>query len=1127
MEHTLADAHRLTSRRTTRRTRERLAALLALACAALGGACSGGGELDAAAADAARDRAAARAGDGDWERARSELAPLVARGNALHEDLVRAAAVEFAASQTEAATELLERADTARKGSAAVRFLRGQIAYEAGDAPTALEHFSAAHDTAPEDLPTRLMLGAVLNELDRLDEARGHFTAIVDLGIENGGQWYVSALYRQIRLLFEVGEEAAAQTLNERWMALSELGVKAPAQTDLRLGSLGRVEAPPPAGSVTVPAGELAFETLELDLPLCATAVELAAWDLDGDGRAEIVARLEDGVAVARREGELWTERRVLSAEGVRWVRPADLDNDGDLELAVPAGILTLDGDVWRLAAFTPAGERDGEHLPAPTLPAPALDATWVDFDHEGDLDLLLVGSFGARLWRNDGAWVEGGALTDASAEALALPGPGSWSWCVSEDLDGDNDVDLLIGGEEGVFLADNQRGGRFADRSRRLGGASSPAGRPTLADFDADGRVDLLAASDEPRLWLQTPGGSLEARPTPLAVPARRSAIDLDLDGSLDLVWDGGALLAAGLPQASGVTFDGRPATARAVCFADLDDDGLCDGLRAGPDGLRLSTQRANASRRLRIALAGKKDNPRGVGALIEVRSGPLYRRIYHRGEPLTLGLGARESLDVLRVHWPNGVVQTDVGRSVPASPDDGAPLVLEQAEGLVGSCPFLYTFNGETYEFISDVLGITPLGLPMAPGILVPPDHDEYVLVHGEQLRPHEGELRLQITEELREVTYLDRVRLECVDHPAGSEIFPDERFTFPPFPKPHTHVLRDPLPPARAVGSDGRDWTAALARTDDVHAVAFERQPPQFQGLAEPWWLELSFDPERTSRAKKLRLVLTGWFYWSNASVNMAGARHPGVDFVPPIVQVPDGAGGWKDTGGPVGFPAGKTKTMILDVTDLEGFAADGRLRLFCTLQLFWDRIVLATDGDDEALVTTSLEPASARLWARGFSAPKRSLSREVPERFDWDRLTERPRWNPHPGLYTPYGDCLELVGAIDDRFVVLGSGDALALAFDAGELPPVPEGYVRDYLVFLDGWAKDRDPNSVEAERVEPLPFHAMSGYPYGPDEAFPDDEAHRAYRARWLTRPARRLITPVGALPMNGPAAVRH
>jgi hypothetical protein len=360
---------------------------------------------------------------------------------------------------------------------------------------------------------------------------------------------------------------------------------------------------------------------------------------------------------------------------------------------------------------------------------------------------------------------------------------------------------------------------------------------------------------------------------------------------------------------------------------------------------------------------------------------------------------------------------------------------------------------------------------------------------------------------------------VRLEAVDHPADTEIFPNERFSFPPFPEPHTHTVRGALSPQSATGSDGADWTAALGSIDGEYAAPFRKAPPQYQGLADPHWIELAFDPGAVAQAKKLRLVMTGWLQWTNASVNMAAARHPTHEFVPPILQVPDGAGGWRATGPPVGFPAGKTKTMVLDVTDLLA-RDDPRLRVFCTLQLFWDSIRLALDDDDAELLSRRLEPSSARLWRRGFSDPIVSSRPHQPERFDWDRLARIPRWNPHPGLYTKLGEVLPLLGEIDDRFVILASGDCLTVRFDASAMPPVRPGFRRDYLVFLDGWAKDRDPNTVEALNVEPLPFHGMSGYPYGADERFPDDGAHRAWRREWNTRDAESWLGfgPGGAPP---------
>jgi hypothetical protein len=201
------------------------------------------------------------------------------------------------------------------------------------------------------------------------------------------------------------------------------------------------------------------------------------------------------------------------------------------------------------------------------------------------------------------------------------------------------------------------------------------------------------------------------------------------------------------------------------------------------------------------------------------------------------------------------------------------------------------------------------------------------------------------------------------------------------------------------------------------------------------------------------------------------------------------------------------------MVIDVTALLA-RVDPRLRVHSTLCLFWDSIRLAVDGDDAPLSITPLEVGSSRLRARGFSLPLATGRSDVPERFEWDALAETPQWDQHPGRYTRYGEVAELLSAVDDRFVILGSGDALTLRFDARALPALAQGQERDYLLYLDGWAKDRDPNTIQALEVEPLPFHGMSGYPYGPDERFPDGPEHRAWRAEWNTREARRWIVPL-------------
>jgi len=86
--------------------------------------------------------------------------------------------------------------------------------------------------------------------------------------------------------------------------------------------------------------------------------------------------------------------------------------------------------------------------------------------------------------------------------------------------------------------------------------------------------------------------------------------------------------------------------------------------------------------------------------------------------------------------------------------------------------------------------------------------------------------------------------------------------------------------------------------------------------------------------------------------------------------------------------------------------------------------------------------------------------------------------------------------------------------LSLRFDYRKFPPLPAGWKRDYLLRVEGWAKDRDANTAFSQSVTPLPFHAMSRYPYPADEHYPDDRIHRDYLKDYLTRPALRLIRPL-------------
>ena len=1095
----------------------------------------------------ARDKAADLAARGDkWPAALEAIRPFAEKKDAALEDLLRAACAQLAITEKAAEAGVwVERAKKLAPEDPRVLWCEYRLAAVEYDLQTALAVLRRLAPLAPEDPTVILTLASTLDELDEpgmKEEAVKLYRKLLDMPEARTGSWRMTALYRLSQLLLREGQTDEGMRLNKEMEVLEARGLKRPGLPEHESDTLGAVaphtpglfELPPPSAPTT------RFRTVALAAAEGLTDLHVVQLSGAGGreiGMAELGAEAEEfyefapaasvvafgpgGVLVGPPTGEL---ARVHSGNVVDLV-PLDRKNagavkstDSDSEKRTGDQDLDLvfsDGSALRLL------ENVGGSWTLVEAPLAALGEAHLletDYDHDGDLDVVACTDAGAKVLRNDGL-AGSGTLVDAGTN---LPAGIDARWRVEpEDFDCHNDVDYLFLAPEGggAKLAMSLRNGNFRDGSAELpalaGGAIVPA------DFDGDGWPDLaVVGAQEVVLHTRTALGSWTKEPKRIALasaPAGRPiAVDLDLDGALDLVWPladapAGGLLAPGFATGAvaftlGESFASpRPGPA-VLRVADLDGDLDQDLVRLDASGL-VAHLAEGAGNGLLLALQGHKDSARATGTVLELRAGLRYTRVYYRGRPLLVGTSGKQ-LDVVRMSWPNGVVQSLFG-VVPKS-----TRLAAQRRGLVGSCPFLYTWNGTTYEFVSDVLGITPLGLPMAPGLLVPPDHDEYVLVKGEQLVPKDGFYELQFTEELREVTYLDRIRLDVVDHPADVEIFPNERFSFPPFPAAHTHTVKDALAPRTAVDQAGQDWAGELARDDGRFAVPFEPLGGQYLGLATPHVLELSFDPERVRDAAQLRLFLNGWFYWTDASVNMAAARDPDVEFVPPILSVPDGKGGWKECG-PIGFPAGKLKTMAVDIAPFLD-RADPRLRLFSTLQLYWDSIRLATDADDAPLVTTSLEPLSAELWQRGFS---RTLTREFAPGhtaawFDWDELEAFPRWNQHPGLYTKLGETLPLVTAVDDTFVIMGSGDALTVRFDARALPPLPAGWRRDFLVFLDGWAKDRDPNTHEALFVEPLPFHGMSGYPYRADERFPDDEVHRAWRREWNTRPATRWIEPL-------------
>ncbi len=830
----------------------------------------------------------------------------------------------------------------------------------------------------------------------------------------------------------------------------------------------------------------------------------VAVGDFDGDEKPDVVrvAAGADGNPPrleVRLAAKGWEAVPGPEAAGITGLLAADLDNDGHLDLV---GYGPRHAVFWR-------GKGDGgfedSTAAAGLAKGSGAAAAVLDYDIDGDLDLVAGGgaASGLELYRN----ALEGPLVAVGKQAFpgALAGIAGIRSVVAGDLDRDGDLDLVVAHAKGIAVLDNLRQGRFADSTAAAGlAAAPPADALALADLDDDGLPDLITAGESGlALWHNLGGGRFAPWPAAGLPRGTRftsvAAFDADNDGRLDLAAAGPAGVvvlgrrgAAAAPSFQPLAVEGGPKSATALAAADLDGDGDLDLVAAGKGGLhRLTNEGGNRNHwldvRLRALTTGSgKNNLQGLGAAVEVRAGTAYQMREAASEVTHFGLGKLREADVLRVVWTNGVPQDRLQPGVDQR-------VVEQ-QLLKGSCPFLYAWTGERFSFVTDLLWNSPVGLPVAPGVYAGPDPDELVRVDG--ARAVDGVYRLRVTEELWEAAFFDAVRLWVVDHPAEVEVA--SRLKVVPGERQPVGVVaaRDLRPVAAAWDGRGEDVTARVQARDEIYAGGFEPSP--YQGVARVWSFTIDLGEADDLRGAPLRLFLDGWMFPADASLNLAAAQRPDLPYLPPRLEV-ETAGGWQVLVPAMGFPAGKTKTMVVDTPPLP--AGAHRLRIVTSLWLAWDRIAWTrAPADAEIQVRARLGPRQAELRHRGFSALVRR-SPNGPHGYDYGRVAAESPWLPFAGHYTRYGDVRELLAAADDRSVVMGPGDEIALEFDAAGLAPPPSGWRRTVFLQSQGWDKDADRNTWEARHVEPLPFRAMKRY----GEPLQDTPELRDYVARWLTR----------------------
>jgi tetratricopeptide (TPR) repeat protein len=1007
------------------------------------------------------------------------------------------------ANQPAAVIEQANQVLQANRESAAAYYLIGCADMRLGKAEEALKAFEQSHKLDPAVTALNFQLGLAHERLGHNDEALEQFQLVLQFEPE-----HPAASYRLSQLLLRLGRQAEADEALKRHQAL--LQKRPNASSDVAVFERCKHTAAKLPFKLEQPALDgikVSFTDATASVLSNASAYTgpVAVLDLRHDGRNSLFVREGEGFRFLLNDGGKFlpqdTPKPALPGASYARALVGDLQNDQTED------VVLLSDKGCQVFKFTTNGAVTDISRSAGFAGVPVVDGVLVDFDYTGKLGFIALQpeGRGVRAFRNLSSTFAMYFSENNVTSGLPAALPGGQKLLL-DDWNNDELLDVAVTRSNAppqVFA--RERGGPFV-----LTNLPMPSGALLITgDLNNDALPDAVAlGSGQLEVVF---GGGKPAVHLPLAGFAVNNLwlLDYDNDGWLDIVVGGAGLRVwrnlgeAGFRDTTEVLGLRRlpPGQVQSLVAADFDGD--CDtDLAVAIEGAGLKIWRndgGNANHQLKLRLLGHRSNASALGVRYEVSAGGLRAWRTVKQLPIELGVAQHNPVDSVAVRWFDGFINHDDLKVVPCQ-----LVTLEEIEKPTGSCPYLYSWNGEKFRFVTDLLGASPLGLRVTDTRFVDADPREYVHLGSDaEFRPRGADYVMQITEELREVLYLDEAKLVVVEHPAGTEVHTTGKLVpGRPFPPHELVTLHRRQPLRKALNHEGVDITSRLLESDGEMVSPTKLRARQLRGLAEPHSVTLDFGPLAVERP--LVLALTGWLRFGGGMANVAAAHTPELPFPFPVLEVETAAGVWQAVEVTVGAPAGKTKTILVE---LAGKLPSGsrRLRLSAAFELHWDRIALFEKRDNSETRLTRLTPARADLHWRGYSEFE-ARPWTQPLTPEYAAVKQTADWTITPsGWCTRYGAVNELLATEDNALVLLNGGDELTLHFPAAALPTPGAGAQRDFFLYTVGWDKDADFHCELGHQVEPLPWHGMEDQHYGrqPRPAFTNDGWMVRFNTRWV------------------------
>ena len=420
--------------------------------------------------------------------------------------------------------------------------------------------------------------------------------------------------------------------------------------------------------------------------------------------------------------------------------------------------------------------------------------------------------------------------------------------------------------------------------------------------------------------------------------------------------------------------------------------------------------------------------------------------------------------------------------------------------------SCPSLFYWNGTDYVYVTEVSNAGWLGY-----IDYIDEKGDIIFGGGnpwDTIKLDANQLTARTTEsgeyydvillqKWDELFYLDTVYMMVVDHSSDVDVYSTMvNYVNQAFPgEIYTVSKNNLLAPISAINENGADVLYHISQLDGKFT-------PGSNGLVSPSWNDiklnqLTLNLGDLTAAEEIKLVINGMIDWGPAepyynwidgfkAAFAEGLVSNGTQIYPaPYMEVLDASGNWVRVPKERQMPTPSDYVSRSFAVDLTGLfpedVSEYKIRITNFFNVTFDYIGIDTTPQEN--ITIQRINPDATLHQEFVNIPYAI------------------------GNFTKYGDVTQLILEEDDMFVIGMQGDQVSLQFPTDNLAPLEGGMERDFFLFVADWFKDPPGNWGYGFdfTVDPLPFRAMSGFPYPDTESYPFDDAHLQYLREYNTR----------------------